>query len=86
MNADALALALREIAETRALLECLITSSESFDYLAAKLTLTKLNRKIRDLKKLQLRLETEHRRLHPGICLLDFAKTSRASSPRREKA
>src|SRR2546430_4951756 len=48
-----LSTALAEIAETKHLLERLIISSESFDYVEAKSALTKLNRKIRDLGKLQ---------------------------------
>ena len=46
MNADPLSTALAEIAETKHLLERLIISSESFDYLEAKSALTKRARSV----------------------------------------
>ncbi|MDB6030076.1 MAG: hypothetical protein JWM16_414 [Verrucomicrobiales bacterium] len=74
MNTDPLTLALREIAETRGLLENLITSSESFDYPQAKLALTKLNRKVRDLARVQTKLQAQHRARFPDICMPDFGR------------
>jgi hypothetical protein len=84
MNTDPLTLALREIAETRGLLETLITSSESFDYPQAKIALTKLNRKVRDLARLQSKLQEKHRSRFPEICMPDFTQPlkSATESPR----
>lgn len=56
MISDPLDLALREIAATRHLVEALVTSSESFDYLRARATLQELQAKVRVLAKLQARL------------------------------
>jgi hypothetical protein len=71
---DPLSLALREITETRRLLEGLITSSESFDYPQAKVALRELNRKVRDLAKLEGRLGAEFKPSDPKIHVLDFSK------------
>lgn len=71
MNIDPLSLALKEISQTKTLLERLITSSESFDYSQAKIALNKLNGKVRDLTKLEakfLRLQKSQ----PDIYVLDF--------------
>jgi hypothetical protein len=77
MNADPLDVALRNVTETKQLLETLITSSESFDYLKAKLALTELRRKTRDLAKLQAELQAK-RKEQPNICVINFrdGKTS----------
>ena len=72
MNADPLSIALIEIAETKQLLECLISSSESFNYIEAKSALTKLNRKIRDLGKLQNKYQRLLRSRSGNICVIDF--------------
>ena len=77
MNNDPMTLALREIAETRGLLETLITSSESFDYPQAKIALTKLNRKVRDLARLQAKLQEKQRSRFPDICMPDFTQPLR---------
>jgi hypothetical protein len=53
MNRHPLQLSIREITETKRLLEKLLSSSESFDYIAAKAALVELRRKIRVLGKLQ---------------------------------
>ena len=45
---DPLSIALKEIVEAKEILESLITSSESFDYLKAKAAIGELNRKIRE--------------------------------------
>lgn len=76
MNPDPLAIALREITETRRLLETLITSSESFDYPKAKLVLAELNRKVRELAKLEAKLQTKAPAADPKIHVLDFAKAA----------
>ena len=72
MNVDPLSLALVEIAETKNLLEGLITSSESFDYVKAKNALKKLNRKLRDLGKLQSKYQNILRSRTGNICVIDF--------------
>jgi len=85
MNADPLALAVREIAESKDILQSLILSSESFDYPKAKLALKKLQQKIRILEKLQTSLEakqTSPPKHIPNLCVLDFRshpKTARQS-------
>jgi hypothetical protein len=53
---DPLTAALREVTDTKRLLEALIISSESFDYPRAKATLQELNGKIRTLGKMQAEL------------------------------
>ncbi|HYE31290.1 MAG TPA: hypothetical protein VEH27_07680 [Methylomirabilota bacterium] len=50
-------IALREIRETRALIEALVVSSESFDYIKAKEALGTLTKKARHLAKLEEALE-----------------------------
>ena len=72
---DPLALALREISETRRLLEALITSSESFDYPKARVALRELNRKVRDLAKIEGRLQAALHPCDPKIHVLDFSKS-----------
>ena len=56
MNPDPLSIALREVTDCKRLLETLITSSESFDYPQAKVALKQLNKKLRELGKLQTAL------------------------------
>jgi hypothetical protein len=56
MNCNPVDVALRHVNETRHLLDALITSSESFDYQKAKLTLRALQEKSRELGKLQAKL------------------------------
>ena len=59
MISDPLDIALREVAETKYLLQAFITSSESFDHLRAKATLQELQTKVRTLGKLQARLSAQ---------------------------
>ena len=59
MSSDPVQLALREITETKHLLEALIISSESFDYCAAKAALGSLQKKVRSLGKLQAELSAQ---------------------------
>ena len=82
MNIDVLTMALREIAETRALLECVILSSEKFDYQKAKLALASLDKKVRDLSKIQSRLQEIHRERDPMLVMPDFRRTARSSKQR----
>ena len=50
-------MAIRKISETRNLLSVVVTSSESFDYPKAKSALADLELKIRELGRLQSKLE-----------------------------
>jgi hypothetical protein len=59
MNLDPVQISLREITETKHLLERLIISSESFDYFAARAALDQLQQKVRLLAKLQAALLDE---------------------------
>jgi hypothetical protein len=80
MTPDPLSTALHEITQTKQLLELLITSSESFDYPRAKLALKELNRKVRQLGKLQHQLRSQRFPApDPKIHVLDFAKPSAAA-------
>ena len=75
MNADPVTAALRAITETKHLLQSLLISSETFDYHEAQRALKSLDRKVRDLGKLQSRLETTRKRRSvraPNICVVDF--------------
>lgn len=56
MSSDPIDLALREVAETKHLLESLIAASEGFDYLRAKAVIEELRLKVRALGKVQARL------------------------------
>jgi len=76
MNLDPLSIALREVTDCKRLLETLITSSETFDYPKAKVALKQLNRKARELGKLQTELERELKLARPNIHVLDFSKTA----------
>ena len=75
MNPDPLSVALREVTECKRLLETLIRSSETFDYPKAKVALKQINRKVRELGKLQSQWQEELKRSQPGIHVLDFSKT-----------
>ena len=74
MNNDPIGVALREVTEAKNLLEALITSSESFDYLEAKVVLRKLNRKIRELGRYQSRYQATQSSRASNIHVLDFKK------------
>ena len=74
MNNDPMGVALREVTEAKNLLEALITSSESFDYLQAKVVLRKLNRKIRELGRFQSRYQARQSSSATNIYVLDFKK------------
>ena len=72
---DPLAIALKEIAETKSLLQSLLKSSESFDYPQAKAVLKELDRKVRDLTRTRLQFEKAHKAEKPEIHMLDFTAT-----------
>jgi hypothetical protein len=72
VNADSLDIALRNIAETRSLLENLITSSESFDYPKAKIALKALQKKTRDLARLQTELQESKKAAASNVHAVDF--------------
>jgi len=74
MNPDPLSVALREVTDCKRLLETLITSSETFDYPKAKVALKQINRKVRELGKLQTQWQEQLERLQPAIHVLDFSK------------
>jgi hypothetical protein len=58
-SSDPLDVALREVTDTKRLLEALITSSESFDYVRAKRTLQELTLKVKVLGRLQADLAAQ---------------------------
>jgi hypothetical protein len=74
MNPDPLSVALREVTECKRLLETLITSSETFDYPKAKVALKQINRKVRELGKLQTQWQERLKQSQPAIHVLDFSK------------
>ena len=74
MNPDPLSVALREVTDCKRLLETLITSSETFDYPKAKVALKQINRKVRELGKLQTQWQEQLKRSQPAIHVLDFSK------------
>jgi hypothetical protein len=74
MNSDALDLALRHVSETKQLLESLITSSESFDYPKAKLALTALQKKTRELARVKSALAAQKHPLPSNVLVLPLAR------------
>jgi hypothetical protein len=68
--------ALQHVVETRNLLETLLTSSESFDYLAAKKALARLRKKTRELGKFQAKLQDQRRLVEPNIEVVHFRRTT----------
>ena len=73
MTCEPLELALRHVTETKHLLDALITSSESFDYPKAKLALKELQRKTRELAKLQAELQAGRRASTGNVVAISFA-------------
>jgi hypothetical protein len=59
MISDPLEIALREVAETRCLLEALISASECVDPFRAQATLQELRTKVRSLGKLHAKLSAQ---------------------------
>ena len=80
---DPLAIALKEIAETKSLLQSLLKSSESFDYPQAKAILKELNLKVKDLTRTRLEFERAHQAENPEIHLLDFTAPLRGPTAAR---
>ncbi len=74
MISDPVEIAFREVAETKRLLETLITSSESFDYHGAKAALIQLQRKVQVLGKLEAELSAQ--RGSAPECVIPFPATS----------
>jgi hypothetical protein len=72
VNNDVLAIAAREIAETKLLLDALISSSEGFDYHKAKAALRRLEQKSRELGRLQKKLERTRSDSDPNILRVNF--------------
>jgi hypothetical protein len=72
MKSDPLTTALRSVAETKHLVEALIFSSESFDYPKAKKTLTLLERKVKELGRLQSEMEAFAHARQPNIQVVNF--------------
>ena len=72
MNMDLLSTALTEISETKDLVESLITSSESFDYLKAKAAIKELSRKVRELARLRAKFEALQKASQANIHVVDF--------------
>jgi len=73
MTGEPLELALRHVTETKRLLDALIISSESFDYPNAKLALKELQRKTRELAKLQAELQASRTALAGNVVAISFA-------------
>jgi hypothetical protein len=83
MKIDPLSTALKEIAETRALLESLLISSEQFDYPKAKLAIGQLRKKLQNLAKTQARFEELLREREPEIRVLNFRQAAPPSAQNR---
>jgi len=58
-NSEAIAIAFQHVSETKGLVESLIISSEQFDYRGAKQALSELQRKVRELGKVQGKLQQQ---------------------------
>ncbi len=69
-------LAFKHVSETKQLLESLIVSSESFDYPRAKIALKSLQRKTRELAKLQAELSQKKLPSHPNVTFVSFRAQS----------
>jgi hypothetical protein len=67
MQSDSIELALRQVCETKHLVEGLLVSSESFDYVRAKAVLEQLKIKVKILGKIESDLETQRRPLSEVI-------------------
>lgn len=77
MNCDPLEIALREVTDTKRLLDALITSSESFDYVRAKATLEELRLKVRVLSRVQADLGARQTPLPDHIIPFPMAERAR---------
>jgi hypothetical protein len=72
MSNDPIDIALKQIVETRDLLETLILSSEQFDYHGAKEALARLQRKVKDLAKCQAELEGQREWSQGDVSVVQF--------------
>ena len=72
MNIDPLSTALKEIVETRAMVESLLVSSEAFDYPKARTALRELTKKVKALTRTQVRFATLLKERQPNIRVVDF--------------
>jgi hypothetical protein len=71
-NSSPLDLAIKHVAETRHLLETLVLSSESFDYPRAKIAVKELQKKSRELAKLQAELSDEKKSSATNVTFVPF--------------
>jgi ribosomal protein L17 len=78
MNSDPIDIALRNLCETRQMLERLITSSESFDYHQARIALKELQKKTEVLGRIQSEL-TAKKMKAPNIRVVDFRSAEAAN-------
>ena len=76
MNIDPLSTALKEIVETRAMVESLVVSSEKFEYAKAKVALRELTGKVQALAKTQAKFAALLKARQPNICVVDFRSPS----------
>jgi hypothetical protein len=80
MKSDPLTTALRSVAEAKHLVEALILSSESFDYPKAKKTVARLQRKIKELGRLQSEMQAFVHAREPNIQVVDFRSAPEKSA------
>jgi hypothetical protein len=69
---DPLEIAVEKIAESKRILDTLITSSESFDYPRAKWALGALQKMIRELGKTRAEFEELKRQPKPDLRVIEF--------------
>jgi len=69
MQANPLEVAIRELTDTQRLLEAVITSAESFDYIRAKGTVEELRLKVKVLGRMQAELRAA---ATPPECIIPF--------------
>ncbi len=86
-DAETIQMALRSISETRRILEEVVTSSESFDYIRARQGLKQLQKMIRQLGREETRLRTSVSHQTPGGCaeVLPFPGGHQAEEKPAEK-
>jgi len=80
MKSDPLTTALRSVAETKHLLEALLHSSESFDYARAKKTMNLLERKVKELGRLQSEMEAFAHAREPNVRVVNFRSAPEPSA------
>ena len=73
---DPFSTALKEIAETRAMVESLVISSERFDYPKAKVALRDLTKKVQALTRAQARFAVLLKEREPNIRVVNFRDSS----------